>query len=1511
MVGSISEGPLHPDLPPARSILILQIEPQGEVWTVRGPGPVVPTRIVPSPSGDPTFVGLLRELWEWTGRPVNCRDPQTRSLEDYLDRLARRIGAQLTEALLPEEIRAELARHLREEGSPPQRLTLQVEGRSSEVDTVLALPWELLAPEPGRFPVREGRLDLVREAVVDGAPELPEPSGSLMVAVSIAAPEDRAVLSYEEEAFRLQAALSALGQRAAFADLGSARDLVELAKQVAPTAIHFSGHGLPGRLVFEDGLGFADEIPVEELMRRLRTVLLDPGQPGSFPRLFFLSSCHRLRGDRDKNTHLEDGQGPITAAALHRAGFPQVIGWSGPVDGDLRSRMEDAFYSSLAAGKSGVDAAREARATLGLPVEAGGSRIYPLGWVQLALYLRGTDRPLAVMGSGTIPLQQLRRAVEVSGLPVLEQGFIGRRTQQHEVRRRVELEGRRLIVFQGLGGLGKTALASHLLVRVFAPEPADQLILRCRDLEDTAADPILELRAQAEEHGRLQAFPFWDERVKDLRERISDPAKGLAAVVRALREKRPDLVLYIDNAESLQIGPATDDPGALGSWRPGADTWWSEMERLAVENGCLVLASTRYAWEGLSPRAHLGVDPMSPADSRRLIDSFDALQDLPPEARARLADRVDGHPRTVELLDRLVARRREELAGQAIVDPWRELIVPILPVQEEKIRADLLLPELWKRLSEEARQHARKLTVLRRSAPQFVIDRIGGARDELIRAGWLTRYRETVLTDKGLSWQDFWGMHSQIRAFLITQIGEVDVRKAHELAAAAYEQALEHPVFLRSDQGEAIYHLCEVGEGDRAWPIIRDYVVWLRQEARFREAHNLLEGCEVAGTSGEHLALALLLLAQMKSSLGDRGESLLALLERAETLAASAESQGGILQERGDLLIELGRYEEAETLLRKALELDKEAFGFDHPAYSSSLHALAMALDRLGKHEEAEQLLREAVDRLGRVQGPDHVFLGASLHALAGALEHQGRYGEAEVLLRRSLEIHEKKLDIEHPDYAASLHLLALVLRHQAKYQEAEGLLRRSLEIVERSLGAEHPSCASTLHTLAATLQLQGKFEEAEQQLRRALHLTEASLGKDHPEYGTTLQLLAIVLVDQGSYAEAEKILRDSLALKERLLGERHPDLLPSLQALGNVLREQGRYRQAEEVLRCAANLAQETLGPVHPHYGSILHTLALVLENLGEYKPAEDLLRQALVIDENNFGLEHPSSAATLLALAQTLERQDNLQEAEELLRRSLKIDERYLGQDHPSCGTTLHELALVLERQGRTAEAEDLLRRSLALQAETLSPDHPSLAPTLTNLAALLAEHGEPEDAEEGEALLQRALRIANASLGNDGPDVAQILANLAEIQALLDRAEAPETARQALAALNATLGPEHPTTQSFTPLLREISRADDPEAPDFFVSPDELVTLESAVAQARSAGEAAAARAELRDRLYDLSGGLLDARLFEAAAAALEEVVALDRELALPALKWDQRELEKIKALADLSPTEPHEQ
>src|SRR3954451_2922874 len=206
--------------------LILEIEPEKESWTVLAPSLAREPHVIANPLQDERFLGEVRELREWASRPILRSDPLAAGNRDYLQRLSRKVGERITSILLAEPAREALAQELLRAAGQRVRLTIRVRDFGPLSDAALALPWELLAPEPGTFALRAQSLQVIREVVAEGAPDLSAPEGSLAVAVMIAAPEDRIAIPYEEESFRLQLALSALGHQVAFSDLGGLRDLV-------------------------------------------------------------------------------------------------------------------------------------------------------------------------------------------------------------------------------------------------------------------------------------------------------------------------------------------------------------------------------------------------------------------------------------------------------------------------------------------------------------------------------------------------------------------------------------------------------------------------------------------------------------------------------------------------------------------------------------------------------------------------------------------------------------------------------------------------------------------------------------------------------------------------------------------------------------------------------------------------------------------------------------------------------------------------------------------------------------------------------------------------------------------------------------------------------------------------------------------------------------------------------------------------------------------------------------
>jgi hypothetical protein len=728
--------------------LLFTLTPGEETWTVVGPTPDSGPHRVPSPLADAGLMRHVRDLRYLSGRKFRSHDEEPIR---YYTEAALQLSERITALLLSEEARRAVRIRLNQVHLGRARLTLRMAEQGPLGDQALALPWELVAPDPPELPVRQSLLDVVREVVTPGAPELPEPSDPFSVAVAVAAPEGETTLSYEKEEVRLQTALATLGHAAVFSDLGTLEALVELVELHRASAILFSGHGLPGRLLFENRLGFADPVPVEELVRRLRSVLLASGRSGSFPGLFFLSSCDGATSD----------DGPSVAAALHRAGFSQVIGYFSAVRESAAIRAEETFFRCLARGDTALQAGHRARASLVDVVEHEGEPfVFPLAWTQLAIYHRGVDRPMAGEGRKAVrllPARFRRRQEERNGVPVLTRGFVGRRGLQHEVLRRVE-GGERLIVLQGLGGTGKTVLAGHLLTRRLAlsSDPAGSLFLRVPAAGETR-DPILALRAQVEEHGRRHGSPGWEERVEALRAQIPASAAGFAATLREVAAARPAFAVCLDGLDRLMAGPGSArEPGV---WLPEAAEWWREVEGLAAE-GFLVLASTRYAGADLPVRSHVGVPPLSASDAFRMMAFFAELSDLGFDERQRLAGWSDGHPGMIERLEREIAeQRRRQGLGYSCGDPWGELVEPALSRAVGAVRRELRLDELWAALPGAAREQARRIAATGKPLTLKEIDGLGGERGSLIRCGLLVRYLQEVRgPERTLRWTERWGL---------------------------------------------------------------------------------------------------------------------------------------------------------------------------------------------------------------------------------------------------------------------------------------------------------------------------------------------------------------------------------------------------------------------------------------------------------------------------------------------------------------------------------------------------------------------------------------------------------------------------------------------------------------------------------------------------------------------------------------------------------------------------------
>jgi tetratricopeptide (TPR) repeat protein len=175
-------------------------------------------------------------------------------------------------------------------------------------------------------------------------------------------------------------------------------------------------------------------------------------------------------------------------------------------------------------------------------------------------------------------------------------------------------------------------------------------------------------------------------------------------------------------------------------------------------------------------------------------------------------------------------------------------------------------------------------------------------------------------------------------------------------------------------------------------------------------------------------------------------------------------------------------------------------------SYLNRLISIGVDALHLQRYEDAEVLCRRALEIAERLVGPEHPDVVLCLSNLAVLHLEQGRFAESEALCQRGLALAEARLDPKSAELGAILRTHASLLAVQGKAAEAEPIHRRSLSILEAALGTKgatfgpkHEQLAISLVRLAECCAAQERNEEAEALCRQALGMFEKRDTLRHP----------------------------------------------------------------------------------------------------------------------------------------------------------------------------------------------------------------------------------------------------------------------------------------------------------------------------------------------------------------------------------------------------------------------------
>lgn len=243
-----------------------------------------------------------------------------------------------------------------------------------------------------------------------------------------------------------------------------------------------------------------------------------------------------------------------------------------------------------------------------------------------------------------------------------------------------------------------------------------------------------------------------------------------------------------------------------------------------------------------------------------------------------------------------------------------------------------------------------------------------------------------------------------------------------------------------------------------------------------------------------------------------------ALFRRALARVAPESAERSYLQERlGATLLQSAGPEEAEVLLRAAIETRGQQLGLDHPKVAMGRLNLALVLQQIGRFVEAETLSRAALASLEASVPAASPILDSGLATLGRAVGGQGRYAEAEPLLQRALDRAQDRYGAEHPRVAEFANDLGSVQSRLGKHSAADSTLRIALAALEE----DDPRSHMIRHNLANIALRQGAYEQAAARFREAIVVFDAAGAEAATEGAVARSGLSTALVALGRAAEA------------------------------------------------------------------------------------------------------------------------------------------------------------------------------------------------------------------------------------------------------------------------------------------------------------------------------------------------------------------------------------------------------
>ena len=491
-----------------------------------------------------------------------------------------------------------------------------------------------------------------------------------------------------------------------------------------------------------------------------------------------------------------------------------------------------------------------------------------------------------------------------------------------------------------------------------------------------------------------------------------------------------------------------------------------------------------------------------------------------------------------------------------------------------------------------------------------------------------------------------------------------------------------------------------------------------------------------------------------------------ALAVRREILGNESSETGSALNLLGLVMAAKRDFPKSEALLSESMELWRKLRGDGHPEYALVMQNLGEIYEDNNKPDQAQKLMRRALEIRQRTYGTSNSETMHSMYRLTNLLGNMAdsaaserNFAAAKALREEVVTLRTQFFGPEHwrtldarwflkvveakmlfgPDEwhklkdADAMSAQADTFAKAKQFAPAVAAMEEAAALRKDVYGPKHLLYGMDLERSASLNFSQSSFARSAELYGQVRDMIKAELSSNHPYYASAITNLGVVFTEQKNLAGAVPLFREAWQIRTREYGadndqtkESVERLLTALASLATAQENKpdpvAAKKSREEVVAVLTELHGEKNWRVNDARWALWQSEQLPtwrgnqkqqLSQADGYLAQAAQIHQQIAAAEERFN-DRPSDAQIAQAA------QQGVQSA----TQAVTIRKQILGDTHPSLADALEWQAALERDAGKHTAAQANYEQALAIRKKSQGVGHPSYANTRAALSRVMAD-------------------------------------------------------------------------------------------------------------------------------------------------------------------------------------------